>query len=141
MLDKKPFILLQFLCSEKASHKIFVCSSSVPEHAEMKGYDGMIVDHDKVRVAITLCLVEPLRQLLEKCKHTLRVSISSKQSAWMTTEIENICKHMPSEITKEDTTSSSTNPAGHQTQVPASVKDYLFRYFLLHLDFICDLVN
>ena len=88
----------------------------------MKNENYITAGQDNVRQAITICLEDPLRCLLNKWKQEIESTVQTKPNLWLITEIENITKHLLSEVT----TSRSKNSRCEHI-VPQNVKDYLFR--------------
>lgn len=86
----------------------------------------IIVEKDQVQAALTSCLEEPLRYLLDKWWKGIKRMHQTKQTHHVISEIESIRKQMLFEDTKEfiesdDPSSTSTNI------VPGTIKEYLFR--------------
>ena len=86
----------------------------------------IIVEKEQVQEAITSCLEEPLRFLLDKWWKGIKRMHQTKQTLHVISEIESIRKQILFEDAKEviesdDASSTSTNI------VPGTIKEYLFR--------------
>lgn len=109
------------MCFEDACQKILVKSTPVSTKTVVnKNY--ITVDQYHVRQAIVSCLEDPLRCLLNKWKQEIKSTVQTKPNLWLITEIENITKHLLSEVTTSGSKSSRC-----EYIVPQNVKDYLFR--------------
>ena len=122
------FVSFKFNGDKEANHKIFVKSNKARRDA-LSMANVVIVEKDHVQEALTSCLEEPLRILLDKWSKGIKRINQTKQTHHVLSEIENIRKQMLLEDTKEafesdDPSSTSTNI------VPGTIKDYLFRLVL-----------
>ena len=97
-------------------------SESPSDKADYKNTGIVPTDRDHVLEAITSCLEEPLRHLLEKWMHELQ-TILTKQAVWTASLIEHSLKRMTFEENKNDNTNIVTR----------KLKEYLYRYIFVDL--------
>lgn len=119
---------LQLLNGNDACHKIFVNSREVSGELSAKDKDIEVIDYEHVLEAITSCLEDPLRRMLDKWIKQIRETGSTRETAWMILEMENIQKQMTFKKPKQIADSLSTT-LGLEKIVPSDVKEYLARYF------------
>lgn len=108
-----------------AQHKIIIKSGAICEGAE-KTADSIIIvgkNKQKIKETITICLEEPIHQILEKWLENFRNQAFTKLAIEIIAEIKEIRKHLDFEKSKLTTGKSG----GTEIFVPYNVKDFLLR--------------
>lgn len=110
-------LALSMLFKESACHRILIKSDT--DCDELNGEDDHIIvvnqNIERIQEIITTCLEEPLHQILQQLKESLK------------TEIEDISKQMILEKHKDTSVVSVETSVGAKCIVPENVKTYLFR--------------
>lgn len=111
---------------EQACHRILVTSNPNQKEAVGEEINIIIVDYDHVREAITRCLEEPVRDLLDEWVVRLINKDETDEVSLIRTDINNIRKQMLCEEFKADNVTVASN-IGVQNIIPNDVKNYLLR--------------
>lgn len=111
------------LCLQRACHTILIKSGTLSD-TDQTDDSIIIVGHNKEQIknAITTCLEEPLRQMLQKWLEVLKNEPSNDTSSELIAEIEAIGKQMEFINRKYTTPNLNSN-----SLVSDHVKEYLFR--------------
>lgn len=117
------------LSKESACHRILIKSDT--DCDELNGEDDHIIvvnqNKERIQEIITTCLEEPLHQILQQLKESLKTETPNRNVSRLIDEIEDISKQMILQKHKDTSGVSIETSVGTKCIVPEDVKTYLFR--------------
>lgn len=117
------------LSKESACHRILIKSDT--DCDKLNGEDDHIIvvnqNKERIQEIITTCLEEPLHQILQQLKESLKTETPNRNVSRLIDEIEDISKQMILQKHKDTSVVSVETSVGTKCIVPEDVKTYLFR--------------
>lgn len=129
------------LSKESACHRILIKSDTDCDELNGENDHIIVVNQNKERIQeiITTCLEEPLHQILQQLKESLKTETPTRHVSRLIDEIEDISKQMILEKHKDTSVVSIETSVGTKCIVPEDVKTYLLRlafHFILNYSLI-----
>lgn len=117
------------LSKESAFHRVLIKSDTDCDELDKEDDNIIFVNQNKERIQeiITICLEEPLHQMLQRWKESLKTATPTRLVSRLIAEIEDISKQMVVDNRKGMPVASIVTNVDTKCIVPEDVKNYLFR--------------